>query len=536
MVAHVRTQSTSTRVSVLLIAASLVATATGCVSSGTSGPPTATTTNRDVETDSDLRDTAFTYQPDVVFVGNAGEAVIGATGDGLVWTIDGDARGAADLAVGRVMYASNQAVGRVTTIAPAGDDLAVTLAPVQIAEVFQDAEFDIDTELDADDVSYQVVPDLPGAVTELPDDGRPVQVGGSGGPSPGGPLTGTAVGVDDASGGIDTTVAVDTTSVNAAPEGLLRPRSEVPLAAHPASNLPPATKVSGKVTAGGYELEPSFSSTKIGLRIGYKALESKGGDGAGGESSVGLKLFVDVDLSYVELRVKSQVSIAGGLVQQGQTMLIEGLNALSIGIAAGAETAESARVGNVRIEVPIEMTVPIGDSPFVVKWRWAFAVKFVPGGKNSTLEAFGEWALAGPIGLLDGTVVGPVLTTTKSIIDSVTGLAPGVAAIIFAAEMKTQIGLGIPAAFVGPFSKLILDLGVANGSSFGAPFVRCVSATLDLWVAGGVGYSIKAKAWEALERLLGNKAKLDQTFIERVENVVHREQTVPDVGICVLDK
>lgn len=68
------------------------------------------------------------------------------------------------------MYATSRAVGRVAAVRPQRRDLAVTLAPVTLTEVFRDAEFSIDRDFQAAPVVYQEIPGLPGAVTDTDTD------------------------------------------------------------------------------------------------------------------------------------------------------------------------------------------------------------------------------------------------------------------------------------------------------------------------------------------------------------------------------
>ncbi|MGW7672065.1 hypothetical protein ACWGJX_33960 [Streptomyces sp. NPDC054775] len=112
-----------------------------------------------------VEDRSVTYQSDVVLVEGGAGAIRSASPDGLTWTIDGRAAGAADVEVGKVMYVTSRAVGRVVRIRQEGGDLAVTLAPVALTEVFRDAPFHTDRKIDPSAILYQEVPDRPGAVS-----------------------------------------------------------------------------------------------------------------------------------------------------------------------------------------------------------------------------------------------------------------------------------------------------------------------------------------------------------------------------------
>jgi hypothetical protein len=281
--------------------------------------------------------------------------------------------------------------------------------------------------------------------------------------------------------------------------------------------LPPKSKNGIKVTAGAWEVEPYNTDSALGLRIGYKATEN-------------IKVFADLALKRKNLRLRSDMSISGGSMVSGGTFVIDGLDAIALDLQAGAAQAGSANK-KFRVEVPVDMTWQIPGEPLVYSNKWTFSVTTAFGGNNATIVGNGEWALSGSIGVLNGEIVSPTLTTTKSIIDSITGLSLGATGIVFAAETKYQFGIGIPAAFAGPYTKLVLDFGLTNGSSLGAPLARCVGASLDLWVGGGMGHTISASVFDELKKLLPKNAKIDLS-LEKLKNVFHRSQILPAVPLC----
>ena len=462
-----------------------------------------------------LRDPSFTYQTDVVFVGETGEAVLGATGDGLTWTIDGDAPRAQDLVVGSVMYASSQAVGRVVVLDRVGDDLAVTLAPVELTEVLRDAEIDIDAKIDSDAAEYQEIPNLPGALADITPASASLEIGGGSGPSPDGPLT--EQGEDDS--------GAQSGGGRSAPRLTARPEQS----GTPSPPIPPRTKTAIKVAVGNWEAEPSLTPNSIGLRLGYKTFSKESASG-GVTTNESTKVFVDLSLATSNLRLRSRMSVRGGVVQPGPTAVLEGIKGVVIDLAAGAADLQSANK-QVRVEVPLEVTMPIPDTPLVVQFKFTFAVRMALGGGSSTLTAGGEYGLEGPVGILAGEIVGPKMSVRKSILKSIAGLSIAPSGLAVAVELKAHLGFGIPAAFAGLFAKLIFDVGVTNGSALGFPLVKCVGATLDSWAGGGVGIVIRSEALEALKRLL--KTKIDITPAEGVVNMEHRQQTMPEVGACV---
>jgi hypothetical protein len=430
-----------------------------------------------------VRDSSITYQPDVVLLEGGPAVIRSASADGLTFTLDGDAKGVSDLAVGKIMYAAGRAVGRVETVQRAGDDAVVTVAPVQLTEVFRDAHFKIDRDISADAFLYQDTPDLPGALT-VPAD-------------------------ETSSRAASQTFVADTGLATLAVP-------PIRLAAAAGGGLPSANSSKVKVSVGDWEVEPYASAGKLGLKINYKA-------------GAGLKVFVDVAFSVSKLHVRADVPISRGSVGSGSTFVVEGIKGVTASIRAGAANGGSDNK-RIRVEVPVEMTIPIAGEPLVFSNKWKFAVSTALGGKNTTLKAEGEWAIKGDIGIEGGNLLLPKLSTTRSILDSISGISIGVSGLAFAVESKVQFGIGIPAAFAGPYAKVIIDLGVTNGSAFGASLARCVGATLDGRIGGGFGLSLSSAAVDALKKLLP-KAKIELEA-EHTESFFSKSQTLPDVPLC----
>ncbi|MFF4895947.1 hypothetical protein [Streptomyces sp. NPDC001068] len=438
----------------------------------------------------------MTYRPDVVLV-KGGASAIRATGpDGLTWTIDGRAPGAAELAVGKVMYVTSRAVGRVVAMRTDGGDPTVTLAPVDLTEVFLDAHFHDDLAIDARSTLYQEVPDRPGAVSE--------------------PAAGTA----GTSPSVDPALFTGRAGVAPARAGAVlavgRPRL---LPADGPDRLPPARENSVTWSHGGWEVQPEASPGQLGLKIGHEA-----GDG--------LKVFVDFALRTSDLRVRSDVSIANGRLGSGSTFVVEGVDGFSIAVSAGAADGADDNK-RIRVEVPVELTVPVvPGEPLMYSNTWKFVVGTALSGRNTTVTAGGRWRLDGPLGLVDGKMVTPHLSVEKSIMDSIGGVSVGVSGVAAAVEAKFQLGLGIPAAFAGPYAKFVMDTGVTNGSALGTPLARCRSAKLEAKAGAGVGISVSSEVLQALRRLLPSGAKLEMES-ESLKSYFKASQILPKVPLCV---
>lgn len=179
--------------------------------------------------------------------------------DRMVWTLDGGAKGAGDLAPGKVLFASSDAVGRVLRLDRRGGDVAVTLAPVSLTEVVSDAHLTLSQPVALDALEFREVPDLPGAVVDAPADM---------------PSAKPAVATDDSSGGAATARL---------------PEFELIAAHRPLVRAGGETERSKKV--GDWKLTAYRDSGRLGLR---------GERVAGGG---GLKVTFDAHIEAQELRV-----------------------------------------------------------------------------------------------------------------------------------------------------------------------------------------------------------------------------------------
>jgi hypothetical protein len=130
-------------------------------------------------------------------------------------------------------------------------------------------------------------------------------------------------------------------------------------------------------------------------------------------------------------------------------------------------------------------------------------------GNNATLLGLGQYNLAGPLSVTNGTVASPTLSTQRSLIDSLGGITLGPSGIVIAVKTTFTGGEGTPPAMKKAFGALTVSFGITNGSSLAFPLVICRGVALDvIFAAGG-----------------GKLAPVQKT-------VFKRGQIVPDVAAC----
>jgi hypothetical protein len=414
------------------------------------------------------------YQPDVVMIGGGPRAIRGVTKDNLTWTIDGGANGADQLSVGKIMFASSMAVGRVTALVRNGKNLAVTIAPVQLTEVVRDGTFDINTDIDSKLLADEQAPQL-----LLP-----------------GPPTGEQH------------------------DPVIQPAVWRPSIGRPhlrrVGDLPDAMKNTLKVKVGNWEIEPYFKikgekatvfddsikdeyannppripelppdtkdelrQAEIGMKVLYNAYAGEGVSDTDvkppggkkpdkpGEAKMGLKFGYSVRLYGQNIHIRSHLAIADGKVDEPVTFVVDGIDRMHLGFFGGSERGVEDNV-KARIEVPWDRIIPlpINGFPLALHVKFKFLVETAFSGANSTMWAGGDYKLVGAIGIDRGSVLTPTIEVLKPMSDNMHGIAVGVSGIVVANEIRILAGLGNAAFVSGFYSKTIFTFATVKGSFLG---------------------------------------------------------------------
>ncbi|CRK61990.1 hypothetical protein [Alloactinosynnema sp. L-07] len=406
-------------------------------------------------------DPAVEYQPDVVRVGGGPEAIRSASADGLIWTLDPAAPGVDQLTKGKVAFVTSRAVGRVARRTETDAGVEVALAPVQLTEVFRTLHLHGTRAIDPGDLVFQPVPELAG---RLDVDEEPL-----------------------------------------IPQSMVKPAAFV--AAQP--ELPPARKNSFKVTVGNWEWEPYVTDNTLGITALYKFQSEKSGN-----RSAGIKGGFDIAFKTKNLRLVTDYDIVSGRAGGNLTAAVEGITGMTVDIGLGLGTGVND-TQRYRVELPVELNVPLppepGVPPMVVQIKWKTIVQLAFSAKNSTLTTNAEYDLIGPLGLKDGTAVAPALQQTGTgLVKNIDGVSVGISAMVLAWELRVMVGLGVPAAFGGPYAKFVVSLSILRGSDTTAPWGVCAQGTLKLVVGGGASYQVTPGAESYLRQVIGSDIKFER--------------------------
>ncbi len=450
-----------------VVAASIAAT--GCTSGGSTSPGPALSEAEAVSAYGygPIKDPDTTYHPDVVALPDGPRAIRGVSADRMVWILDGGAKGVADLARGKVLFASSDALGRVLRMERRGANVAVTLAPVALTEVVSEAHLSLDQRVGLDALEFREVPDLPGAILDTPTD----------------------------------TLNSKQTATGAAAHAVAGARrSRIELVAD-RSLVQAADAVERSKKVGNWMLTAFRGPETIGIR---------GERTAGGG---GLKVNFEAHVEARELRVKADVPITRGVVGTSHFQ-VDGITGLAVSISAGAGNGLSDN-RSVKLELPVTLTqrVIIGGLPATLTQKLKFLLRTAFTAKNGNLSASASWALDGPLGFDGTTLTTPTMTERDSLIESIAGVSVGVNGLVYGVAFEFGLLVGLPVAGAGPVASFITSIGITNGSDLG--IVKCRQSSLTSNLTGGVGLSVYDPVKQALKRLWGIDVPAQKTLITK---------------------
>ncbi|MDQ7904979.1 hypothetical protein RB614_10640 [Phytohabitans sp. ZYX-F-186] len=395
-----------------------------------------------------------TLQPDVVLVEGGAEAVRSVTADGLTWTIDAGAKGAADLVPGKVMFVTARGVGRVVDARRAGDTVAVTIAPVAFTDVVRDGDFASDGPVPLDGVvSYR-------SEGALWTDEKAVAEAGAAEPSPAGrsvPLRRHAPGD--------------------------RERVEMP---RPVAGVPKTTRTNG------FEVTPTCCAGGVGARLRYDDNEIR--------IEAGFMLKMDKPSARFHL------AVAGGRITTAELQVYGGAG-IKVDVTAASAIGHLRQLDRT-FTVPIDFSVPVGlilGIPFTLSANQEVLVKTAFSAKNGNVRAAGEYAIGGTLGFgyRDGSwgaykIDGPHIKS--SLLDSVRGVSVGANGVVLDFKTTFRLGIGALGFTAGLNFGIVVSTGVARGSALAQFFplvpgersLDCRGASLTVDTTFNVGYTIPA--------------------------------------------
>jgi hypothetical protein len=409
-----------------------------------------------------IPDATVAYQPDVIVVGGGADAVRALNPNGFIWTIDGSAPHARELAPGKIIFLTSRAVGRVIDVRGDGGNLVITVGPVAITDIIKKANIRVDMPVDFGEALTYTAPDLPGrAIPSAP--------------------RAAAARVWPDSGAAVTNVAYITESRSAGAGQAPAPASPPPVA--------PVPDVSSLVN---FKVSPVADSSGVGLRA-----TSDGG---------GMKISAQATVHLASPRLNVNLDIDDAAIKES-TLELAGAAGLTLQFEAGTSVGLKANVSG-RLQPDTDFSIPIiglGPVPLAVTVRQQFIIKTALGVRDATISAVGDYTFGGSfkVGYAAGKwgVFGPLgFSAKQSMLQSAGGISIAASGLDMAHQMKVIAGVGAFGFATGPYFAFNSSVGVFKGSDLG--MVKCKEATIVVSLAGGVGYFIPKPVADAFNFVL----------------------------------
>lgn len=441
-----------------------------------------------------VKDPKTTYQSDVVFIDKGPESIREVSPSGLVWTLDGKAKGVSELEIGKVMFASRVALGRVLDVRKKGEDVQVVIAPVLIQDVVKDGLIKVDTPLDMSAMTFQTYPEAPAAFID-----QSAANGASAEP--------TSPRSRKLPDGIET-ITMPT----------LRPAAAAVNAGLGARK--PSNPQGAKVTIGNYEAELKWEQNGV---MSLKLLRQ----GSIGDTKI--RGGITAKLKFKNPRVQVNMPIADGRPSATSSYALSGLEEIS-----GSWEFGGKEDSKVRIEIPVDAPfgpAMVGPVPISAVLKYKAIITFGLTSKNTTLNGNVTYQISGPI----GTGTAPKASTNGSILDKTSSTTLGPWGALFAFEFKLIVGAGAPQFMGGIYGKVILSIGLTGSGPMS--IAECSSAYTRINFSAGLGGQISFEALKTFKGYFDDiLTKKGKDLWEKMKGKFETEQTVLNSGDMLIDE
>jgi hypothetical protein len=481
------------------------------------------------------------YQPDVILMEQGDKAIRSISSDGTTWTFDANAPHVSEFQIGKIVFATGRAVGRVISLKREGDNIKAILGPVQLNDVIRNGSFAMDSPIDLNNVLVFTTPDMPEpreAAESKKTSGlrRPwegwnktvvvYRVSKSGGRTP---LSMSKTYRDGRQESyqrvgrhwsrIITNESADFTPM---PAGFRygKPRlisaawnGQTMMPGAPGPVLPtvpslPDYKVPSSpnlpllhIPSADLDALPFATSDSIGVQYQYE--------------KNGLSFVATGALEVSNARLRFFLNIGNGKVPTSAGLELSG--AVGIRLHLKSHTTGEFHV-NVQKKawLPTQISIPLagGLVPFSLMFDQALVLNTGYSAKNSILNAEGDYGFDGGIkaGIEGGhwAVHIPMKPTAKvDIGNSAEGVSVGINSLVMGAELRAMVGLGAGGFGTGVYATLVFTGTMLRGTDIGFP---CRQGTIQATLYSGVGYAIPHWLTEAVNYVLSfvTDVRIDQ--------------------------
>ncbi len=500
-------------------------------------------------------DAKVEYQPGIIIMEHGDQAIRSFGSDGLTWTFDASAPHVNEFQMGKIVFATGRACGRIIMLKPQGDTVKVILGPVQLTDIIRSGSFAMDAPLDMDKMIPYVYPDFPQSSDS------PNQKNTAGLPAPEDHWNRTIVVSRIAKSGKWIPVTMTKIAANGqrnryqrignrwspldgTEQGFSFPSSgpgfSKPHLQRAAWQVPVPNQQQYRQMPGlpGFHLPrmPTIQPLNIPSIPNVQNLDL---GKLGSAQPIGHFTTAGVTYSYekegVTVVATAMVEFRGARVQFFLTVphnnvpLSAGLNLsgdVAVTLHLNSHTTQDFRINlQKRIWLPVSLSIPLGvvtAVPLNLTFDQAINVNTGFSAKSSILNADGTYIFTG--GVTAGVVNGELLvrpsisvSSTADIGNTVEGVSVGITSLLLGAQTRAMVGLGAGPFNSGVYATLRYTGTMLRGTDIGA---ACRQGTIVAYLDTGVGYSLPQVVTDAINFFL---SFVTDVRIERAGSIVSAE-------------
>lgn len=468
------------------------------------------------------RDASVEYQPDIVLMEEGDKSIRAAGTDGMTWTFDANAPHVNEFQIGKIVFATGRAVGRIASLKRQGNDVSVILAPVEITDVIRKASIASNAKIDMNNVLIYAAPDFPQASDAS------VEKKTSSLYSPG--LRKATVVISHVSRtGKWTPMSMSKAYADGRREIFRRVGKRwLPLQAtqavfHPINNprndlrerlIPAAWQGAPLPGVPGVRLPKAPSLPDLKLPAA-KVIDLLGGSASlvGDNSGIGVQYEVEENglslkatgmLDLLGLGADFYLNIGKGKIPITCGVSLTGIVGVHLHLNSHSTQEFHANLQK-KIWLPLELSIGFtGPVPISLTFDQALVINTGFSAKSSILNADGEYVFKGTIGagLKDsGWLTGELTNLSKKtdVGDSIEGVSVGINSLVLGAEVRAMAGLGQFGFTTGVYLTIRYTATMLRAPDIGLP---CRQGTVETWLDSGVGYAIPQWITDAINYAL----------------------------------
>ncbi len=474
------------------------------------------------------RDPSVEYQPDIILMENGDKAIKSVASDGLTWTFDANAPQVSDFQEGKIVFATGRAVGRVLSLNRQGDSVKVILGPVQLTDVIRNGNFQMNENIDLNNMISYVAPDYPQPPDPdqpktsfnrqpLPDhmDERMVlsRVSRAGKWTPATMVRSFADGHRDSYyhvGSRWSSTRAHAQRTSSGGMGLRFGGARIVRASGQSLQMPGAAGVSGiqplQIPLQPFDPPKLLGQLPLVNLAGGRAIPMAGSDG-------GIGVEYDYDKDGLKLRASGYMTLRNSGVSfflhikdgvQDCGIRLNGNVGIKLHLNASASQDFKANFHK-KLWLPIDLSIPLGGpAPLSLSFNSSLLIETAFSAKTSVLNAEGEYSFgagmdAGYWAKKWRLTFNPNITTRTDIGNSVEGISVGINSVVMGFDIRTMVGIGAFGFNAGVYMAFRF-----SGTALKAPNIAfaCRQGTIEIDLDTGIGYSIPKWVTDAINIFL----------------------------------